>query len=358
MKPLRTAVLVLLPLVLVACATTGPTVRSQDSAIPVPANPTSDVANPAPTLLVRLDVGYLTGHAQARHTADYLSDGTVIRWTSSGLVCQAVSPCGALERNTLTAEALTALRALLAEDSDLLGQPRTFKPQLLPGRSWSGRSNIFDTFVSGQPDGSRVTVHAASTTSFDAPNWAPNPAVDRLNALVATLVDPSTLAGPAGLSDPTWTPYTPEKTAVFIRFVSIEPVATPTPQSDSRLPLIGLLDGTFPYPDISDTGWPFAGTPDTFGSPFTPEPSAGSRASVGMAFRCAFLPTADAAAGIGRFPVGTGATLVAGDLASGVDWTGATLRWSGKSPTTGLSLAAAVILPEDTGRSCADLQPR
>ena len=51
-------------------------------------------------------------------------------------------------------------------------------------------------------------------------------------------------------------------------------------------------------------------------------------------------------------------SLDAGDLASGVEWTRGRLRWSGKSPTTGFSLAAAVILPEDAGSSCADLQPR
>jgi hypothetical protein len=323
----------------------------------VPANPTSDVANPAPTLLVRLDVGYPTGHEPSRHTADYLSDGTVIRWTDAGTVCEWARPCGSLERNTLTSAGLAALRALLAEDSDLLGQPGTFEPRLLPGREWSGRRTIFNIFVSGQPDGSRITVNAASTTSVDAPNWAPDPAVDRLNALVATLVDPSTLVGASGLADTTWTPYTPEMTAVFIRFVRIEPVfTTPAPQPGSSLPSIGKLDGTFPYLDIGDTGWPFAGTPDTFGSSFTPEPSTGSR--VGMAFRCAFLPTPDAEAGIGRFPAGTGASLVAGRLASGVDWTGVTLRWSGKGPTMGLSLAAAGILPEDAGSSCANLQPR
>jgi hypothetical protein len=308
---------------------------------------TPDPENAGPTLLIRLDVGYLNKRRGSRHTADYLSDGTVIRWTSSGLVCQIAPPCGALERNTVTAEALTALRALLAEDSDLLGRPRTFEPQLLPGRSWSGRPTIFDTFVSGQPDGSRVTVHAASTTSFDAPNWAPDPAVDRLNALVATLVDPSTLAGPAGLSDPTWTPYTPEKTAVFIRFYEGEPEPT----------VIGMLDGYVPNPDISDLGWPFAGNPETFGSSFTPTLSADSSA-LGTAYRCTFLPTADAVMGIGRLPESTGAFLAAGDLASGFDWLGGTMRWSAKSPTSRFDLVATTILPEDAGASCADLFPR
>jgi hypothetical protein len=344
--------MLLLPLVRAACATTGPDVRPLGPVIPVPPVSTPDPENAGPTLLIRLDVGYVNKPGKSRHTADYLSDRTVIRWTSSGLVCQAASPCGALERNTLTAEALTALRALLAEDSDLLGQPRTFEPQLLPGRSWSGRSNIFDTFVSGQPDGSRVTVHAASTTSFDAPNWAPNPAVDRLNALVATLVDPSTLAGPAGLSDPTWTPYTPEKTAVFIRFREVEPIP-PTPRS-STLPVIGMLPGYVPNPDINDLGWPFAGTPETFGSSFTPTPSADS-SHLGTAYRCTFLPTVDAVMGIGRLPQSIGASIAAGDLASGLDWIGGTMRWSARSPTSGFDLAATTILPEEAGASCADL---
>jgi hypothetical protein len=318
---------------------------------------TPDPENAGPTLLIRLDVGYVTRPGQSRHAADYLSDGTVIRWTSSGLVCQAASPCGALERNTLTAEALTALRALLAEHSALLGQPGTFEPQFLPARSWSGRPTIFATFVSGQPDGSRVTVHASSTTSFDAPSWAPDPAVDRLNALVATLVDPSTLAGPAGLSDPTWTPYTPEKTAVFIRFREIEPIPIPTPTPRSSLPVIGMLDGYVPYPDISDLGWRFAGTPESFGSSFTPTPSADS-SHVGTAYRCTFLSTVDAVMGIGHLPQSIASSLAAGDLASGLDWIGGTMRWSARSPTSGFDLAATTILPEDAGASCADLFPR
>jgi hypothetical protein len=321
----------------------------------VPVNPASDVANPAPTLLVRLDVGVINGRPPSRHTADYLSDGTVIRWTDAGTVCQP-EQCGALERNTLTSAGLAAVRALLAHDADLLGLPRAFKPQFPPGKQMSGRPGLTNSFLMEGSDGNRYTVTTPSSASFDAPSWAPDPAIERLNALAATLADPATLVGASGLADPTWTPYTPEKTAVFIRFVGVEPVATPTPKS-SGLPLIGMLDGAPKYADISDIGWPFAGTPDTFGSTFTPDPTAGSRASAGMAFRCAFLPTADAATGIGRLPAAIGASLAAGDLASGVDWTGGYLRWSDKSPTTGLSLAAAVILPEDAGSSCADLQP-
>jgi hypothetical protein len=343
-----------LPLVLVACATTGPTVRSLGSAIPVPANPTSDVANPAPALLVRLDVGDLND--RGRHTADYLSDGTVIRWTDAGTACQREQPCGASERNTLTAAGLAAVRALLAQDADLLGRPRAFEPQVLPGKQPSGRPRIIDSFVMEGSDGSRYTVNAPSPASFDAPSWARDPAIERLNALAATLADPATLVGASGLANPTWTPYTPEKTAVFVRFLEIEPAPSPTPHSDSSLPLIGVL-GYFPYADISDIGWPFAGTPETFGSPFTPAPSADFW-HLGTAYRCAFLPTADALTGIGRLPA-AGATIhAAGDLAYGVDWTGGFLRWSGKSPTTGLQLGADVILPEDAGSSCADLQPR
>ncbi len=354
-RPRRTAGLLLLPLVLVACATAGPAVRSLGPAIPVPASPTPDASNTGPTLLIRLDIGYQGWGG--RHTADYLSDGTVIRWTGAGMVCAPGQPCGALERNTLTAEGLAALRALLAKDADLLGRPGAFEPQVLPGRSPSGRPNIVNTFVREQPDGSRSTVNAPSATSFDAPGWAPTPAVDRLNALAATLVDPAALVGPGGLTDPTWTPYTPELTAVFIRFIEIEPVATPMPRLGSSLPLVGPLDGSFKYPDISDIGWPFAGTPDTFGSPFTPAPSAGSM-HLGTSYRCAVLSTTDAVAGIGRLPASTAATLAAGDLASGEDWVGGGLRWSGKSPSAGLSLAATAILPEDVDASCADLFPR
>ena len=121
--------------------------------------------------------------------------------------------------------------------------------------------------------------------------------------------------------------------------------------------MIGNIREYFPYADISDIGWPFAGTPETFGSPFTPAPSA-DFSHLGTAYRCAFLPTADAVTAIGRLSGSIGAARAAGDLTSGLDWSGGFLRWSGKSPTTGLQLAAAVILPEDAGSSCADLLPR
>jgi hypothetical protein len=311
-------------------------------------------ANGGPTLLVRLDVGSFNRPGRSGHAADFLSDGTVIRGTAAGTVCQPGGPCKALERNALTAQGLAALRALLADHSDLLGRPGAFEPKMLPGKSWSGRPTVIDAFVTEVPDGTRYTVRSPSATSFDAPNWAPNPTIDRLNALAAVLVDPANLAGPAGLKDPTWMPYTSENTAVFVRFREIEPIPTPTPPSDSTLPVIGMLDGYVAYPDISDIGWPFAGTPETFGSPFAPVPSADS-SHLGTAYRCAFLPTADAITGIGRLPRSIGATLVAGYIASGVDWIGGTMRWSGKGPTSGFDLSATAILPEDAGASCASL---
>lgn len=357
MKPHRTAALVLLPLVLVACATTGPTVRSLGPAIPVPTNPTSDAASPAPTLLVRLDVGYLNNPGHGRHTADYLSDGTVIRWTDAGTVCQWAQPCGSLERNTLTAAGLAALRALLATDAELLAGPGITRPQPLPGKNVEPAGLIADTFTLTRSDGGRRTVRVVSLTSPDASDWIADPSIKLLNSLAATLVDPATLVGATGLADPTWTPFTPEKAAVFVRFLEIPADVAPTPYRDSSGYILVPLDGSYKYSDISVIGWPFVGTPDTFGIPFTPAPSADS-SDVGTAYRCAFLPTADAATGIGRLPASIGATLAAGDLASGVDWRGGGLRWSGKSPTTGFSLAAAVVLPEDAGLACADLQPR
>lgn len=65
-------------------------------------------------------------------SADYLVDGTVIRWASP-TACDAGRSCGMLERNTLTAAGLTALRILLSQDADLLAGPSVVERQIAPG---------------------------------------------------------------------------------------------------------------------------------------------------------------------------------------------------------------------------------
>jgi hypothetical protein len=311
----------------------------------VPLNAQATAAPGAPTLLIRLDLGD-GNFGPGSHTADYLSDGTVIR-----AICLPYELCGTLERNTLTATGLAALRALLSKDADLLAQPATLKSQMLPGKFASGRGDIVNTFVLQRSDGSRYAVSAPSTDSFDASDWAPDPGIKRLGSLAQVLVDPGTLAGPAGLANPTWEAYQPAKTAIFLRFETVD-VYVPWSTTDSNGITIGSLDGTAVLPDISQTGWPFAGDPDTFGGSFVPDKSGGYPLG---AYRCAFLPSADALTAIARLPGSVGTDYAASELAGGGTWLSGALSWNAKSPTTGLSLVALALLPEDVTASCASV---
>ena len=172
-------------LVLAACAAPGPSVIS----VPARVGPSG--------LLVRLDVGYQG--FDLGHRADYLTDGTVIRWVN-GTACGNGQPCGTLERNSLTATGLTAFRALLAHNADLLAQPMVVKRQIAAGTQPLLRGDIEDAFVLERPDGTRYTVQVPSTTSQDANTWVPDPAITRLNALAAAMLDPATLVGAGGLA--------------------------------------------------------------------------------------------------------------------------------------------------------------
>ena len=318
--------------------------------IPAPANATIGGTSTGPKLLIRLDLGPDDYGIVGRHVADYLSDGTVIRWTIAGSVCQPGLPCGTLERNTLTAAGLATLRALLTKDADLLATSRVIKRQILSGKTLVPMGDTIDTFVLEQPDGGRYTVSVPSTNSPNASAWVPDPAIERMNALADAMVDPATLVGAAGLTNPAWETYQPDKTAVFIRFTEVAPQFVPKPTVDKN----GTISIPFGPPDLYDldtTGWPFEGTPDTFGGSFTP--NASRKAINGATYRCAFVPSADALAAIASLPKSLGSSLAAGEVAAGGSWRGGTIRWSGKSPTTAVSLVAVALLPEDVGGSCA-----
>ena len=103
-------------------------------------------------LLIRLDLGDDGVFGLGRHSADYLSDGTVIRWVT-GSACEIGQGCGTLERNSLTASGLAAFKALLAKTADLLGEPIVVKSQIAPDAQPSGRGETTDVFVQERPDG-------------------------------------------------------------------------------------------------------------------------------------------------------------------------------------------------------------
>jgi hypothetical protein len=346
--PVGVVALAVVIAVALATVATGP----GRSLIPVPLIAQATAAPGAPTLLIRLDVGQ-ESFGPGTHTADYLSDGTVIRWTGAGVICQS-EPCGTMERNTLTATGLAALRALLSKDADLLAQPADLKSQILPGKSVLPYGDPVNTFVLQRSDGSRYAVSAPSADSANASNWVPDPGIKRLGSLAQALVDPGTLAGPAGLANPTWAAYQPLKTAIVLQFL-VDDVYVPWSTTDSNGITIGSLDGTAVLPDISQTGWPFAGDPDTFGGSFVPDKSEiPALDSLATAYRCAFLPSADALTAIARLPQSVGTSYAASEMAGGT-WLSGAMSWNAKSPTTGLSLVASALLPEDVTASCASV---
>lgn len=324
---IQVAGLVLVSLALSACGRTGIKVSSS-------AQPTA--APGAPTLIVRLD-GRLDDRGVVTHTADYLSDGTVIRW-APGPACEPGRPCGTLESNSLTTAGLAALHALLAEDADLLAEPTNLTAQMRPGESRSGRSDVINTFVLERPDRSRYTVSAPSARSFNAAGWAPDPAIERLNALAEFMRDPETLVGREGLAH-AWTVYRPAKMAVFVRLAAIAPAATPTVGKDGT---IGMPFPTIVPHDISQS-WPFESKPDTFGTAFA-RPD-------GSAPRCGFVDSADVETLAAIIPASAGGTLAAGELAMGMTWGSGGLGWGDK---TYISLRIVALLPEDVTASCAD----
>jgi hypothetical protein len=319
---LRRLALLLVPLALVACATPGPSVVS----LPPRVGPSG--------LLIRLDYGW-KGFGIGRHNADYLTDGTVIRWNGTG--CGAYGqPCGTLEQNTLTASGLTAFRALLTQDADLLGAPMVVASQTAPGtHPINHQDDMADTFVLERADGTRYTVEVPSTTSRDAGTWVQDPAITRLNVLAEAMLDPATVVGAGGLASPTWTPYKPSAAAVV---VTPGTVVTPVP-----------VDSPFGT-DIQKTGWPFGGTPDTFGATFAPNPSDTYLLSKNGS-RCAFLDNVATVEAFDHLPRAVGTSLVAPDLASGAHWGAGPMLWGDHLR---FGMWATTLLPEDVAGSCAD----
>ncbi len=342
----RIVALLLSAPVLTSCATGG-------GHIAAPANPSPGPSSAGPDLLVRLDVGYdgEPGPGAGRRTADYLSDGTVIRWTQRGATCQPGQPCGILERNALTAAGAAGLRELLRRDADLLAEPRVVVPEVALGNSVSARPDIIDTFVLAQPDGARFTVSAPSKASAAASAWVADSVIDRLNDLAGALLDPATFAGPGGLADTTWERYAPAKTAIFVALVEVASPVPPTPADFGNGIVVGPLDGNPVLPDIAQTGWPFDGAPDTFGGVF--EPAGAKNLPPEWAYRCAFLPSADAGAAIANLPTQIGMSYGPGKLAAGETWESGVMRWGARSSTTGVVLMAVALLPEDVAVPCS-----
>ena len=323
MRPRRLALLAI-PLALAACAVPAPSVLS----VPPRAGNTSG-------LLIRLDMGYAP-MGLGRHSADYLADGTVIRWANHGAACEPGRPCGALEQNTLTASGLTALRALLARDADLLAEPMTVKPQSAPGTHPLGHGDTTDTFILERPDGTRFAVQAPSTTSDDASTWVPDRAITRLNTLADAMLDPATLAGAGGLANPAWAAYQPSATGVVVRLTA---AVKPVP-----------FDGPF-GPDVQKTGWSFGGAPGAFGAAYTPNLAKDPYFSLATAtFRCAFLSSGDAMKAIASLP-SAGSSLAPGMMAAGDTWGSGGLRWG---DDVDFGMRAVALLPEDVAGSCAD----
>jgi hypothetical protein len=269
---------------------------------------------PAAELLVRLEGGD-DDHATGRHLADYLADGSVVRAGIAGL-----------EANRLTAAGLASLRALLAKDADLLARPSTIKSK----PAHDQRDKDF-TFVLTRADGSRFSVTVPDKRSPNAAKWAPDPATDRLNDLAGILLDPAPAVGAAGLADTSWTPWHPERMAVFVIFSELDPFIRAN----------GML------PDLSTIGWPFPGNPETIGPAF--------QGPGGTAQRCAFLPSADVAAAIHRLTIGRRDDS-AERIAAGSTWYSGGWLWGDKGPNAAIGVAVMALLPADASASCSDVR--
>jgi hypothetical protein len=301
----------------------------------VPSSPRPTAAPGAPRLLIRLNVGG-DERGVGVHFADYLSDGSVIRWANHDLACDPdrLRCAAVLETNTLTAAGLATLRAFTDKDADLLGDPITLTPQSRPGVQVRGGYRVY-TFVLERPDGTRHAVKVPSTswrgldpTMPDPATWVRDPAIERLNTLAAALIDPQTLVGASGLVNATWAAYQPIQMAVFVSLSDVNP----------RFVELGLA------PDISKTGWLFEDLPDALGEAFH---------GPGVQ-RCAFLPAADVLHAITSLPPSAGGSLAAGTLAAGGTWHSGTMLWQAKTPTTAVGLYVVALLPEDAVASCAD----
>jgi hypothetical protein len=290
----------------------------------------ADASRTGPRLLIRLDVGrpYASSGLGPQHVADYLSDGTVIRWATTDDSCRLGRGCGILERNTLTRYGLASLQALLSENADLLAQPADLES--------ATDSGFDDIFVMERPDGSRYSINVPSPDHRypGAIERSPSPEVSRFDALARTL------ATPQALVDHPWEPYEPARMAVFVTVFSL-PVFNPNGFGDrDHSPVL--------------TGWSLDGDPDSFGGAFTDSPEPDYRLLAGpRSSRCAFLPSADAESAITSLTSPSDWKWMDSIIASGgrarTVW-----RWSAKSKTTGVEMRVIALLPEDTAGSCLD----
>jgi hypothetical protein len=328
---IQVASLLLVSLVLSACGPLG--------TVHVSTSPPPSAAPDAATLLIRLDYGDARFGVR-RHAADYLSDGTVIRWADHGAPpCGRGQPCGILETNTLTPTGLAALRARLGEDADLLASPRDFKPTHSLGGSEVSLVGVDKRFVLG-PAGDRYTVTTPRTTSPGARQWVYGAEIERLDRLAEVMLDPERLVGPEGFTN-AWTTYQPAKMAVLIWNHDIPPKATPILDSGGKM--IGMPFDA-PQPAKMVGSWPFDAAPSDFGMPFTMVDGRGDG-------RCGFVDSADIEDLAAVVSPGAGGTLAAGMLGEGGSWGSGSVAWDDK---TSFSLWVVALLPEDLSASCAD----
>jgi hypothetical protein len=327
----RVVVLVLFALAVAACGRTG---------IHVSSSPQPTAAAGAPKLLIRLDRGD-ADFGVRQHAADYLTDGTVVRWVNHDPACDVARDyCGVVEHNTLTADALHALHDLLARDADLLADPRDFKPTQSVGGRVVDLVGVADRFVLERPAGDRYAVTTPDASTPWARDWVFGPDIQRLNALADIMADPETLVGPEGLAQ-AWSTYRPTHIAVFISVYDIPPLPTSFTTADGTVG--SAFDPILPA-SISQSNWPFDAEPATFGMAFT--------SPDGRQMRCGFADGAVNETLISFVPSEAGGGRLATSLyAMGRMWGTGGLGWDEK---TGFSLRVVALLPEDVSASCAD----
>jgi hypothetical protein len=297
----------------------------------------ADASSAGPKLLIRLDVGrpYAKSGFGPQHVADFLSDGSVVRWASTDDTCRLGFGCGVLERNRLTPSGLASLQALLSRDADLLAGPADFESATDTG--------IDDILVLERPDGSRYTIDVPSPDHHypGAIEQVRPPEVARLTSLARTLSVPTAVADLDWQTyERDWQTYTPARMAVFVTVYDL-PELNPNGFGDrDHSPVL--------------TGWPFDGNPETFGGAFDDNPVPDYRQLVGRtSSRCAFLRSEEVESALTTLTSPSNGKRMDSIIASG-DRARTVWRWSDKSPTTGVEMRIVGLLPEDTAGSCID----
>jgi hypothetical protein len=314
MKPVRVVALLLITLVVAACATAPGSATAPQASGP----------SVASHLLIRLDLG--TGGYPgfpSGHLADYLTDGTVVREHG-----------GILESNRLTEAGLATVTATVSEAARLLNQPLRIEPlstiipmsttNPMPGQV----SEPLNTFVLERPDRTRYTVSAPSRPHAD------DPTVEGLTSLGNALRDPEALVGAGGLTGP-WKPYQPAAIGVFLILETL---------NDPQI----FTDGVMPH--LSQADWPFTGSPLTFGNVFKGPGDHVTR-------RCALLPADDvltAFASLSKFGGRFGDGQAERQLATGRTWWSDILLWGKVNQFSAVTMQAWTLMPEDGSVSCLD----